>query len=101
MILRYLSLAAAELNEAAQWYEDRQPGLGDRFLHAVADAVDAICQDPLRHPPLPRTFASRTVFRRLLKGFPYGIVYEVRADELLVLAVAHTSRRPNYWNRRS
>ena len=99
MILRYLPLAAAELIEAAQWYEDRQPGLGERFLQAVADTVDAICQVPLRHPPLPRTFTSRTVFRRLLKGFPYGVVYEVRADELLVLAVAHTSRQPNYWNR--
>jgi hypothetical protein len=28
------------------------------------------------------------------------VIYEVRTDEVLVLAVAHLKRRPNYWKSR-
>jgi plasmid stabilization system protein ParE len=32
-----------------------------------------------------------------LSGYPYDLVYSVRADEIVVLAVAHHSRQPEYW----
>jgi hypothetical protein len=37
---------------------------------------------------------------RLVDRFPYQIVLELRRESVLVLAVAHTSRRPGYWRRR-
>jgi hypothetical protein len=91
--------ADRELQAAAQWYEDQVSGLGAQFL---AEAIDALT-DIERHP---RRFARvggrtrREIRRRLLAHFPYRVVYEVREDECVVVAVTHTSRRPGYWKDR-
>jgi hypothetical protein len=33
-------------------------------------------------------------------GFPYSVVYRVHRDDIYVIAVAHSSRRPDYWRHR-
>jgi toxin ParE2 len=40
------------------------------------------------------------VRRFRLGRFPYGLIYVVEADEIVVLAVAHLHRKPNYWRLR-
>lgn len=37
------------------------------------------------------------VRREGVSGFPYGVVYVVRAEEIVILAYAHDRRRPGYW----
>jgi toxin ParE1/3/4 len=36
-----------------------------------------------------------------LNRFPYTVLYRVKNDEIFVTAVAHHSRRPGYWRRRT
>ena len=43
---------------------------------------------------------TQEVRRFVLERFPYTVIFEVLADRVLVLAVAHARRRPNYWKRR-
>lgn len=43
---------------------------------------------------------KRNVRKFLLARFPYAMYYVPRGDEMLVLAVAHGSRRPGYWRHR-
>lgn len=100
MTLRLLSEAEDEARDAAQWYEDRQAGLGDRFLAALAKGMDKIERGPRRHRQVAQAPEGREVRRVLLDRFPYAVVFEVRAEELLVVAVAHTKRRPGYWRDR-
>ena len=38
--------------------------------------------------------------RKLLERFPYGIIYRIEGEEILIVALAHTSRRPGYWQNR-
>ena len=82
-----------ELQAAAQWYEDRVAGLGERFL---AEAVDALVEIE-NHP---RRFArtkyrtAREVRRRMLPHFPYSMIYEVTAKACIIIAVAHVARKP-------
>ncbi|MGH8771908.1 MAG: type II toxin-antitoxin system RelE/ParE family toxin [Burkholderiales bacterium] len=38
--------------------------------------------------------------RLVMKRFPFSVIYTVVADQIRVLAVAHHSRRPEYWRRR-
>jgi len=98
---RFLSEVEAEVRAAALWYEEQQPGMADRFLDAGLDAQFEIEKYPLRFPPPTGVRKNRPVRRRLLDGFPYTMIYELRDNELLVLAIAHTSRQPGYWiNRR-
>ena len=42
---------------------------------------------------------SKRTRRCLLNKFPYGVIYQIRDEEILVLAIAHLHRRPGYWNK--
>ncbi|MFO0870349.1 MAG: type II toxin-antitoxin system RelE/ParE family toxin [Pirellulales bacterium] len=99
MKLRVLSTAEAEATDAACWYDDQSIGLGELFLAEYAAALSAIEVDPLRFSLLETEPTGR--FRRcILRRFPYAVIFEVLFQEILVLAVAHTSRRPGYWRDR-
>jgi len=75
-------LAERELNEAAQYYDLESPGLG----------VEGV----LKHPESGPVVAGE-IRRRLLPGFPYGILYKIMPEEIRVLAVMNLKRRPMYW----
>jgi hypothetical protein len=40
------------------------------------------------------------IHRALVAGFPYYLPFQILGDEILVVAIAHASRKPNYWRRR-
>ena len=86
--------AIAEILQAAEWYEDRRIGLGEEFLSAAEQAMDAVAAAPLASAAWPGSVRHR---RRVMKKFPYILVYEVRSDTLEIVAVAHTKREPGYW----
>ena len=100
MRLRFLRLAEDELTAAGQWYDREQRGLGDRFFDAVVISRRRIESDPFTLPTTEHYWGSRDVRRCPVEGFPYQVIFEIRPDEIVVLAVAHGSRRPGYWNRR-
>ena len=100
MTLRRIVLpeAAEELLQAAEWYEDRRPGLGVEFLGAAEKAMDAAASSPLAAAIWPNSARHR---RRVMGKFPYVMVYEVRPDAIEFVAIAHTSREPGYWLKRT
>jgi toxin ParE1/3/4 len=92
---RFHPAADAELDEAAQWYEERREGLGVQFVEAVREKIVALLEAPERWRIVN---GSR---RALLGRFPYAIVYRAVSDnELEIVAVAHYRRSPKYWARR-
>ena len=89
--------AAAELAEAVAWYEERRFGLGNALFEAVAAALDTIAS----HPEVGAGYGRDTRVRRLpVKRFPYQVIYLLSDDTIVVVAVAHTRRRPGYWRDR-
>ena len=95
MTLDFLPEAAAELYEAAEHYESRQEGLGGRFRGEVLEICSLILQQPL----LWRERSGG--YRRVnCPVFPYYAAYFIRGDLILVAAVAHGHRRPDYWKDR-
>ena len=91
----YHPAASAELIEAARFYEARSDGLGHAFLDAVEEALTALRDNPMLGRP---DACGRRKW--LVRRFPYLIVYRVERPILHVLAIAHTSRKPNYWEPR-
>ena len=87
--------AENEFKAAATFYEEREPGLGLSFLQRLRQAFDAIVDQP--HAG---TIVVNDIRRRLLRQFPYSVVYRVEDQRIFVLAVAHWSRRPGYWKKR-
>jgi toxin ParE1/3/4 len=89
--------ALADIAEAAAWYEQRQPGLGERFTREVVDAVDALLPNPLIYRLRNRCLGARWCFPR---SFPYRIVYRFAQDMVTVVAVIHAARRDRRWQER-
>lgn len=95
MNLEFLPEARAELLEAADYYESREPGLGRRFRGEVAQ----VCASILEHPVLWRELPGG--YRRVnCPVFTYYIAYFIRGEKLVVAAVAHGSQHPDYWKKR-
>ena len=92
--------AVAEATAAGDWYDERRPGLGADFAAEVDRALDLVLENPNTWPAWPGTPVGLGVRRLLLPRVPFALAYVLRGDEVVVLAVAHTSRRPSYWLRR-
>jgi hypothetical protein len=85
-------LAEHELNEAAQYYDLEDPGLGAAFL----DEVNR-CLQSIQAAPEAGVILRGTVRRRLLRRFPYAVLYKITPSGIRVLAVMNLRRRPMYW----
>lgn len=92
MRVRFLSTASVELAEALAWYHERSPRAAEGLWLRIQDARRSLALFPHAAPPI-----SLNARRFILSGYPYDLVYSVRADEIVVLAVAHHSRQPEYW----
>ena len=89
--------ALAELHDAAAFYTLKaNVELGLAFVAEFERTANFVLADPL----LGAVFRG-TRRRYLLRRFPYGIIYQVTAEELRILAVAHHRRRPGYWAHRT
>ena len=86
--------AEVELQEAYEWYEERELGLGADFLECVEDCVQVIRQHPEIFPA-----THKGVRQGVLKRFPYSVVYFVAGESLIVVSVFHSSRDPKVWKR--
>jgi len=88
--------AEADTSEAALWYQNQTPGLGDEFLAEVRAAIERVVENPLAHRRLRR----RPEVRRVLTArFPYRVFYILRPDAIIVFRVLHGARHDREWRR--
>lgn len=87
--------ALEEYREATQYYTKRDPALAMRFVEAVEDAIRRILEAPERWRVL-----DEDVRRCLTHVFPYGVLYTIESESILIVAVMHCSREPGYWKQR-
>lgn len=89
--------AAAELYEAVGWYERQRPGLGADLFDAISHTLSFIESNPEAGVAVSADSQTR---RFMVRRFPYQVVYRIRTDEIVIVAVAHSKRRPGYWTDR-
>lgn len=88
--------AERELIDGALYYaREANAEFGLAFITEFERSVGVLCTYP-RLGPVWRGSARRFPLRR----FPYSIIYQLRPDEVRVIALAHQSRRPGYWRGR-
>ena len=100
MMLRWIRAAEQDLSHAPRWYEQQRAGLADKFLEDVSLALQRIDTDPASYPLDEAAPAGRIVRSCSLARFPYRIVFEVQPNQVAVLAMAHASRHPEFWQNR-
>jgi len=92
MLYRFTSAALTELRQATLYYEQRENGLGTTFLDEIDATVDRILRHPTAwHQLSPRTRRCRT------HRFPFGLIYQIRTDEILITSVMDLRRDPDSW----
>jgi plasmid stabilization system protein ParE len=91
MKIEFLEASEIELDEAFKWYEAQQRNLVVQFLTEFYAAIRRISAYPKSYALL-----ENEVRRCLIKRFPYGVLYGIDADTIIIIAVAHLHRKPNY-----
>lgn len=90
--VRFLRPAELEMLDAAQYYENQAKGLGYDFLDQIDIAVRGIRENPERWPII-----RGDIRRRLVQRFPYALLYQKESEGIVIQAVMHVHRRPDYW----
>jgi plasmid stabilization system protein ParE len=94
---KFFAEALAEYEDAVVYYEKREEGLGARLIQEFDEAVALALEYAGAFPAIeeaPAIYGLRWV---MLRSFPIKLVYTVRDESLLVVAVFHARRRPGYW----
>ncbi|PYJ06261.1 MAG: addiction module toxin RelE [Verrucomicrobia bacterium] len=89
--------AMADIAQEAAWYEEREPGLGDRFIRETIAAIDALVPNPLIYRLRNRRLGARWCFPA---HFPHRIIYRVTGDLIVIAGVIHPARRDRFWRER-
>jgi plasmid stabilization system protein ParE len=93
--LIFCSAAEADYTESLCWYAERSIDAANEFDAELKRSVDEIASTPKR---FPRCDDRHRFF--LMRRFPFQIIYRVQRDDIVIVAVAHTSRSPDYWANR-
>ena len=99
MKVRYHPDARAELLDAVEWYEERRPMLGADFLTEVRRAESMIAVRSAAWPRWPGVDVDVRRFK--LVRFPYCMAFQVKGEDIAVIAIAHQKRAPFYWRVRA
>ncbi|MDD2715172.1 MAG: type II toxin-antitoxin system RelE/ParE family toxin [Candidatus Wallbacteria bacterium] len=92
MKVHFLSCAEQEFAEAVVHFNEQRAGLGYEFAVELGNTIDRIVSFPDAWP-----LFSRHTRRCLTNKFPYAILYQIKEDQLLIIAVMHMKRAPRVW----
>ena len=95
MKIDFLTIAQKELADAVDWYNEQSDGLGNEFL----DELDRAIRRAVAYPQSCTEIESG-LRRCLIARFPYGLIYSLEEERIIVVAVAHLHRHPRYWAER-
>jgi plasmid stabilization system protein ParE len=93
--IRLLPKARDEFDAAVDWYEQQRPGLGTALVDRVRDVFARIAANPQLHATV-----YQNVRKAVVQQFPYVVLYQEEAGEVVIVAVFHTARDPAIWQGR-
>jgi len=95
MKIVFLDPALKEFSEAVAFYNNESPGLGYEFADEIFHTIARIKAIPEAWQPL-----SRRTRRCITRRFPYGVVYQQRQAQLIIVSIMHLRRHPDSWKKR-
>jgi len=87
--------ALSEYAEAVQYYTEQRVEVAQAFINAIEDSFYRIREAPTHYAPI-----DEDVRRCMARKSPYGVLYAIEQDYILILTVMHCSREPGYWKSR-
>lgn len=96
MKIDFLEPAEIELHNAIEYYNGISSGLGYEFALEIKRTLERIIQFPEAWSPL-----SKRTRRCLMNRFPYGVIYQIRKENILIIAIMHLHQKPTSWKNRT
>lgn len=87
--------ARFELIQSVDYYEKQQPKLGLKFLEEIYSSIQRIIEFPLSH-----SVYSNNTRKCIISKFPFAVIYQIRKEEIFIVAITHLARKPGYWEER-
>jgi toxin ParE1/3/4 len=88
--------AQEDFDDAYQWYEESEPGLGKEFIRCIDAKIAEIKRYPLHH----QIIQSDRVRRALTNRFPFSIYFVDEEEIIVIFAILHQKRSPDFWKSR-
>jgi toxin ParE1/3/4 len=98
--VRYHPAARDELRAAVRYGEAERTGRGALLEAAVSQVLRRVRRLPRSAPRWSRLRGSFEVRKAVVKRHPYLVVYGILSEHIVILAIAHTSKKPGYWRER-
>ncbi len=95
MKIEFLPEAKAELDEAIEYYELQVKGLGATFKSVAKSTIKRISTFPTAW-----SVVCPDIRKCIMHKFPYTVLYSIEEETILIIAIAHQHRYPNYWSDR-
>ena len=95
MKIDFLDAAKSEFEDAVDYYDEQRFGLGLEFEEELEQALERIDHYPEAWSPL-----SSRVRRCVLNRFPYSVIYEIRSEIIIIVAIQHHHKEPESWRSR-
>jgi len=92
MKIKYLKLAKLEFHDAISYYEMEQKGLGRKFELDIKYSINRIKRFPNAYVKI-----QDEIRKCVLHKFPFNIVYSIEENHIIIIAIAHHHRIPDYW----
>lgn len=96
MTFKFHPDAELELNFAIDYYEECQERLGLEFAQEIYSTIHRIIDFPNAWQPM----TSKTR-RCLTNRFPFGVIYQILDNEIIIIAIMQQNQKPFYWKNRS
>ncbi len=88
-------IAVKEFFDSIDYYEEKSPSLGREFSKEIYSTIQRMLQFPRAWPKI-----SQNCRRCIIKRFPYGIIYYIKEDEILIVAIMQLNQKPKNWDKR-
>ena len=85
-------LVGQDFEEGYAWYEEKQKGLGERFINAVERKIKQI----VLKPEVYGRKSNKSFREAEVETFPYLVVYKVNKPkrEIYITSIHHTKKHP-------
>ena len=97
MRVKFHPEARVDLREGKAFYRSRSPLAALSFSREIDTAISRISDSPLRYPESEHGTREFILPWR----FPYTVVYRISENLIVIVAVAHQSKKPGYWHHRT
>jgi len=90
--IEFLAITRDEIGDAYRYYNRQRTGLGAEFVAEIRASAKRLARYPEASP-----YQRGKIRKYLLSRFPYKLLYAIRGEKIIIIAVAHQHRDPDYW----